>query len=66
MLAESTDGILPEDPGARVLFVVIGAGILGLYFLLRRTRRRSEAAYWARRSRERELRDSDPDMRRDP
>jgi hypothetical protein len=65
ILTEATDGILPEDPGARVVFVIIGIAILGLYFLLRRTRRRSEAAYWERRKRERELRDNDPDMRRD-
>lgn len=66
ILTESTDGILPEDPGARVVFVIVGIVILGLHFLLRRTRRRSEAAYWERRRQEQELRDNDPDMRRDP
>ena len=66
ILTESTDGIIPDDPGARVVFVIIGLAILGLYFLLRTTRRRSEAAYWERRRREQEMRDNDPDLRRDP
>ena len=65
ILTESADGIFPDDPGARVVFVLIGMGIVGLYLLLRRTRRRSEAAYWERRKREQDQRDSDPDMRRD-
>jgi predicted LPLAT superfamily acyltransferase len=65
LLTESSDGIIPEDGGARVVFVIIGAAILGLYFLLRRTRRRAMDDYWSRTKREQELRDADPDLRRD-
>jgi hypothetical protein len=65
VVAQSSDEIIPSDPGARTLFVVIGLVILALYFLLRRTRRRSVEAYWSRRRREDELREADPDMRKD-
>jgi len=47
------------------VFVVIGLVILGLYLVLRSSRRRSDAAYWEQRRRQREQRDADPDMRRD-
>gem|GEM_PF-3933345 len=65
LLAQTSGGAIPEDPGARVVFVVIGLVILGLYLVLRSSRRRSDAAYWEQRRRQREQRDADPDMRRD-
>ena len=65
LLTEASDGVVPADPGARILFVIIGVVILGLYFLLRATRRRSEDAYWERRQREQDRRNADPDMRSD-
>jgi hypothetical protein len=65
VLAQTDESTFPEDTGARVLFVVVGVAIVALYLLLRRTRRRTEDAYWERRRREKGLRDADPDMRRD-
>jgi hypothetical protein len=65
ILAQTSDGILPEDPAARVVFVMVGAAIVGLYFVIRRTRRRADDAYWESRRREQTLRDNDPDMKRD-
>ncbi len=64
----ATDEILPdlpEESGGRLLFVLLGAAIVGLYLLLRRTRERAAESYWESRRREQELRDADPDMRRD-
>lgn len=64
VLAQTDADVLPEEAGGRLVFVLVGVGIVGLYLLLRRTRRRTEAAYWERRRREQEQRDADPDMRR--
>ncbi len=65
LVAQAEDGLVPEDPGGRVVFVLVGVAIVALYLMLRRTRRRTEAAYWDRRRREQARRDADPDMRRD-
>ena len=65
VLAQADDGTFPEDAGARVLFVIVGVAIVALYLLVRRTRKRTEKAYWERRRREQAMRDADPDMRRD-
>ena len=62
---QSSDGIVPDDAGARVIFAIIGLAILGLYLLLRRTKRRADDHYMGSRRREQELRDNDPDLRRD-
>ncbi len=65
LLAQADEGTFPEDSGARVVFVLVGIAIVGLYFLLRNTRRRTEQAYWDRRRKEEERRATDPDMRKD-
>lgn len=61
--AQAEEAAFPEDAGGRIVFVLVGVGIVGLYLILRRTRRRTEAAYWERRRREQAQRDADPDMR---
>ncbi len=67
--AQDTDGIIPnqpEDGGALVVFAVVGAAIGAVYWLIRRSRRRSEDAYWERNALQEELRRNDPDMARPP
>ncbi len=65
VMAQAEEAAFPEDAGARIVFVLVGVGIVGLYLILRRTRRRTEAAYWERRRREQAQRDADPDMKQD-
>lgn len=57
--------IIPEDPAARVVWVIVGLVILGLYFFMREARKRAAAEYWRRRKEEDERRANDPDMRKD-
>jgi hypothetical protein len=54
---------LPGGDGVSIVFWVISAAvILGLWFVISRTRKRSYDEYWERRRREEEQRLSDPDM----
>ena len=54
---------LPEAGGGAWFFWVLGAAvILGLWFVIARTRRRTYDAYWERKRREEQLRANDPDM----
>lgn len=56
---------LPEGGGGQILFWLIGAGvILGLWFVIARSRKRSYNAYWDRRRSEQQVRENDPDMAR--
>ena len=64
VIAQSSDGVLPSDAASGVVWGIMVAVILGLYFLIRRTRRRAAADYWDRGRREQEIRDNDPDMHR--
>lgn len=64
-LAQAVEDTLPDETSGRVVFVIVGVAIVALYLLLRRTRQRTEQAYWDRRRVERERMDNDPDMRRD-
>lgn len=64
-LAQDGDAIIPnqpEDGGSLLVFVVVGLVLGSVYWIVRRSRRRSEQAYWDRRDREEELRRNDPDM----
>lgn len=65
VLATDDGGALPREGGALVVWGIVAAIILGLYFVLRATRRRSVDDYWRRSRREEQLRDDDPDMRHD-
>jgi hypothetical protein len=61
IVAQETN--LPEGGGGQIVFWLIGAGvILGLWFVIARSRKRSYNAYWDRRRKEQQLRDDDPDM----
>ena len=63
------DGIIPNQPddgAAWVVFVIVGAVLGGVYWLIRRSRRRSVEAYWERRERDELRRLTDPDMARQP
>ena len=63
IVAQETN--LPEGGGGQIVFWLIGAGvILGLWFVIARSRKRSYNAYWERKRKEQQLRDSDPDMAR--
>ena len=64
-LAQEAPGGLPDDVGSGVIWGAFLAVIAALYILVRNTRRKADDEYWARRRRERELRESDPDMRTD-
>lgn len=54
---------LPSGGAGQIFFWVLGAGIiLGLWFIVARSRRRSYNAYWERKRREEQRRLDDPDM----
>ncbi len=55
---------LPSGTG-QIIFWLIGAGvILGLWFVISRTRKKSYNEYWERRRQEEQRRLNDPDMAR--
>lgn len=61
IVAQETN--LPDGGGGQILFWLIGAGvILGLWFIIARTRKKSYNAYWDRRRSEQQLKDNDPDL----
>ncbi len=60
-----SDSIIPEETSARVVWAVIAAVILGLYFLMKSARRKATQEYWDRRKAEEERIANDPDMRKD-
>jgi flagellar biosynthesis/type III secretory pathway M-ring protein FliF/YscJ len=67
VVAQNDDGIIPTRPdegGALAVWIVLIVVLVGIYFLIQRTRRRSEQAYWERQERERQRRLNDPDMRK--
>ena len=65
IILTDSDAILPEETSARVLWVIIAAVILGLYFLSKAARRKASEEYWNRRKAEEERIANDPDMRKD-
>jgi len=60
-----SNSIIPEETSARVVWAVIAAVILGLYFLMKSARRKATQEYWDRRKAEEERIANDPDMRKD-
>ena len=61
LVAQETN--LPDGGGGQIVFWLIGAAvILGLWFVIARSRKRSYNAYWDRRRKEQQLKDDDPDM----
>lgn len=62
------DGIvdtIPDDPGGRVVWGLILIALVAGYFFTARARRRSAQHYLAAKRREQEMRDNDPDMKKD-
>jgi hypothetical protein len=59
------DPIIPDDPAERAVWFVLAAIILGLYFLLKSSRKKATEEYWARRQAEKDRIANDPDMRKD-
>ena len=65
LIAQVVD--LPEAGGGGWFFWLLGAAvILGLWFVISRTRKRTYNAYWERKQREADLRANDPDMAAPP
>jgi len=62
-LLRATEEIIPTDPTARVVWAVLAGVILGLYFIIKSTRRRATEHYWERRRTAELQRAADPDMR---
>ncbi len=57
---------LPDTGGGEtLLWLLLAAGIVGLYFIVSRTRKRSYRRYMSRADREAELRSNDPDMKKE-
>lgn len=63
LLAQETSTIPEAGGGAILLWVVLAAGIVGLYVLITRTRKRSYRDYMSRAEREAEMKANDPDMK---
>jgi len=62
--AESGE-IIPDETSSRIMWAVVAAVILALYFFMRSARRKADREYWARREAEEERIANDPDMRKD-
>ena len=56
---------IPNDAGGQVVWGLVLAALAAAYFFTARSRRRSAEQYLAARRREREIRDNDPDMKKD-
>ncbi len=65
LLAQETSTIPEAGGGAILIWLLLGAGIIGLYLVVNRTRRRSYGNYMSRAEREAEMKENDPDMRKD-
>ena len=63
LLAQEASTIPEAGGGAILLWVILAAGIVGLYVLITRTRKRSYQDYMSRAEREAEMKANDPDMK---
>lgn len=63
LLAQETSTIPEAGGGAIFVWLLLGAGIVGLYVVINRTRKRSYREYMSRAQREQEMKSNDPDMR---
>jgi hypothetical protein len=64
LLAQETSTIPDAGSGAIFVWLLLGAGIIGLYVVINRTRRRSYREYMSRAEHDAELKANDPDMRK--
>ena len=63
VFAQETSTIPDAGGGAIFVWLILGAGIVGLYVVVTRTRRRSYREYMSHEDREAELKANDPDMK---
>ncbi len=52
-----------DEIGAWIIWLLLGAGIVGLFLLINRTRKRSYRHYMSHTERESEMKANDPDMK---
>lgn len=65
LLAQETSTIPEAGGGAIIVWVVLAFGIIGLYVVISRTRKRSYRRYMSRDERDAELKANDPDMKQE-
>ncbi len=65
LLAQSGFNLPDAGGGEIIIWVLLAAGIVGLFLIINRTRKRSYQSYMDRAKREAELRANDPDMKKD-
>ena len=67
LAAASDEGgfTLPDNDVGIVIWLILAGVILGAYILINRTRRRFREDYIRKLNWEKELRENDPDMRKD-
>lgn len=63
LLAQESSTIPEAGSGAILVWLLLGAGIVALYVVITRTRRRSERDYLSRADREAKLKANDPDLK---
>lgn len=64
LLAQESSVIPEAGSGAILVWLLLGTGIVALYVVITRTRRRSERDYLSRADRDAELKANDPDLKR--
>lgn len=65
LIAQVADDILPDGGLETAIWVLIAAVIVGLYLIVRRTRKKTMNHYLDREQREQEMKERDPDLRKD-
>ena len=56
---------LPDDTGGQIVWGLILAALVAAYFVTSRSRRRAAEHYLAAKKRDQEMRDNDPDMKKE-
>lgn len=64
LLAQSGFNLPDAGGGEIVVWILLAAGIVGLFLIINRTRKRSYQSYMERAKREEQLRANDPDMKK--
>ena len=65
LLAQSGFSLPEAGGGEIVVWLLLAAGIIGLFLIVNRTRKRSYQSYMDSAQREAELKANDPDMKQD-
>lgn len=64
-LAQSGFSLPSAGGGEIIVWLLLAAGIVGLYLVINRTRKRSYRDYMSRAEREAEMKANDPDMKQE-